>query len=851
MAQELLINVNVSGEEELPKIDKNIGNIGKTTNKTKNALTEMRKEIRNSKAEMLTFAEGSKEYNAAMQKAAAAADKMRDINDKVRVSQRDVGVVAKNVAGSLAGLAGAFSTAQGVIALFGVENDAVAKTLLKVQAAMSVASGIAQMADSIDELKDLFGALRSSVSDTNGEMSKFSSNADVIGSNLAGNRTGVEELTKSINKLSDIDIKHIKTTENNLDVLKRINGETGVYNKKINELESYLKRLKGTTEETVEPINKVGKGITSLGKTIVSTMGYMVLFTAIIAGVTYGITKLIEWINKVPEDVTIKLSLEEDVAKKIGDEYTKVINFTNDIYKAKQSGDKEALKRLEEYGLKEFGLSKDRLKYIENDKSAWKQVFKDYLKTAKDTYYNAALMKQKTDLMVGADVNLAKINVLKEKYNELEAKRMEMVNKGTGGLSWSEFNQRNKLLKDIETLREERHLMAEQGKVLMKLNFKDVYSETGQNIINAPNKVVVKSPATPAKPATPIKPDFSKIKFQVGDAIITDEDMADLKRAHDKYKAELEKMYDTTLHFSNEEKLIMELNKKNKNKYYNLTETQIADFNLKIAEARKSDLENQKTTIEKQMIEAKKIGDPEAFKNLKYQLEQITLSISDATVNIVEANREKIQSMLSDASKYLDIASNLANSFVDIYQYKMDAIDSVSDAEINAINSSNKSEEEKTKLVEQEEQKRYELKKKLFEKQKAWQIANAWIAFASGTVGIWSQSLSQLGPIAGPIVAGVETAALLATTIAQTNAISKQKMDSPSNGSSGSSGSPGSASSAAIIALSPNKTSLTSSQENLNMMNSSNKTNNISVVKVSDINNVQNKVQVRDNNTNY
>lgn len=67
------------------------------------------------------------------------------------------------------------------------------------------------------------------------------------------------------------------------------------------------------------------------------------------------------------------------------------------------------------------------------------------------------------------------------------------------------------------------------------------------------------------------------------------------------------------------------------------------------------------------------------------------------------------------------------------------------------------------------------LKKKAFEGEKQNEIATAWIQFAVGVVGAWAQSIVQLGPIAGSIMAAVLTAALLGVTIAQTVAISQRK----------------------------------------------------------------------------
>ena len=160
MAEELLINVNVTGEENIGNVDKGLDKVTNTAKKTTNAMTALRKEMRDAKAAMLEAEEGTEAYNNAMLKAAEIADQMRDVNDKVKVAQKDVGVVANNVAGSISGLAGAFSTVQGAMGLFGLESDSTTKAILKMQQIMAVTSGIAQMADALDSVKDLYGAVK-------------------------------------------------------------------------------------------------------------------------------------------------------------------------------------------------------------------------------------------------------------------------------------------------------------------------------------------------------------------------------------------------------------------------------------------------------------------------------------------------------------------------------------------------------------------------------------------------------------------------------------------------------------------------------------------------------------------
>lgn len=120
--------------------------------------------------------------------------------------------------------------------------------------------------------------------------------------------------------------------------------------------------------------------------------------------------------------------------------------------------------------------------------------------------------------------------------------------------------------------------------------------------------------------------------------------------------------------------------------------------------------------------------------------------------------------------------------------------------------------------------------------------------FASGSIGIWTApGITSLAPF-GYILAGIQQAALLATTVGNVATIRAQTLEKPHKPGSNSASA---ASSSANIALNPTKTALTSKEENLNMMNQSGKKDDRLSVKVTDINNVQTKVAVRETNASY
>lgn len=66
------------------------------------------------------------------------------------------------------------------------------------------------------------------------------------------------------------------------------------------------------------------------------------------------------------------------------------------------------------------------------------------------------------------------------------------------------------------------------------------------------------------------------------------------------------------------------------------------------------------------------------------------------------------------------------------------------------------------------------IKKKQFEANKKLSIANVWIDSASAIMTYWAQS-AKLGPVAGPIFAGIMTALTTGTAVAQTALISQQQ----------------------------------------------------------------------------
>lgn len=93
------------------------------------------------------------------QEAGSLNDLMGDVSSEISQLGSDTQGIDKTLRGVTA-LAGGFSAVQGVMALFGSENEAIEKTLLKVNAAMAIASGTQQLFTELRAKDSIFIAIQ-------------------------------------------------------------------------------------------------------------------------------------------------------------------------------------------------------------------------------------------------------------------------------------------------------------------------------------------------------------------------------------------------------------------------------------------------------------------------------------------------------------------------------------------------------------------------------------------------------------------------------------------------------------------------------------------------------------------
>ena len=240
----------------------------------------------------------------------------------------------------------------------------------------------------------------------------------------------------------------------------------------------------------------------------------------------------------------------------------------------------------------------------------------------------------------------------------------------------------------------------------------------------------------------------------------------------------------------------------------------------------------------------------EAENRLKITMDGIIAStpstFRDTKLKSAEELRRELEVRMQAYMEMATSIGTISDAVVGMDEARMTVIDNYYDKEARLIEQSTLNEEAKNKKLDQLDKERYEQQKILFERQKQFRIATVYADLASGLMGIYTRA-TRIDAPPSPlnwIAAGVETAAITAQSIASIKNINAQQIQAPSGGSSGST------SNLSNIALNPTKTALTTKEENLNMIQKSGE-NSQSVVRVSEINEVQNRVSVREKNSQF
>lgn len=152
--REKLINEAQASADQLLQEEKALKKQKETAEKNVSTQISLRTQLRNVREELALLEangqRGTEAFKKLQQEAGRLTDAIGDATTQARISSHDNRGLQGMISG-LSGVVGAFSAAQGAVALFAGENEDLQKVMLKVQSLMSITIGLQQVANTINK----------------------------------------------------------------------------------------------------------------------------------------------------------------------------------------------------------------------------------------------------------------------------------------------------------------------------------------------------------------------------------------------------------------------------------------------------------------------------------------------------------------------------------------------------------------------------------------------------------------------------------------------------------------------------------------------------------------------------
>ena len=152
--REKLINEAQASADQLLQEEKALKKQKETAEKNASTQISLRTQLRNVREELALLEangqRGTEAFKKLQQEAGRLTDAIGDATTQARISSHDNRGLQGMISG-LSGVVGAFSAAQGAVALFAGENEDLQKVMLKVQSLMSITIGLQQVANTINK----------------------------------------------------------------------------------------------------------------------------------------------------------------------------------------------------------------------------------------------------------------------------------------------------------------------------------------------------------------------------------------------------------------------------------------------------------------------------------------------------------------------------------------------------------------------------------------------------------------------------------------------------------------------------------------------------------------------------
>ena len=133
------------------------------TGPSQKSLSDLKKEIKDLKSQLINLEEGTEEYNKVLLEVGDKMHQVKEIQEQTARTTTDLGDRLAATKGSIAGMTGAIQTAVGALSLMGVEMGDDMKVLKTLQSLMAITSGFQAIDSGVKSFKALTISIKASV----------------------------------------------------------------------------------------------------------------------------------------------------------------------------------------------------------------------------------------------------------------------------------------------------------------------------------------------------------------------------------------------------------------------------------------------------------------------------------------------------------------------------------------------------------------------------------------------------------------------------------------------------------------------------------------------------------------